>query len=117
MSGAPVQVGLVAAGPTRRDFRRFLELAAECDPGVIVREEPFRILIEWGGAPLLACHPRATAVHVRAGSGGGEEIPCRTHEDFARILGELLGSLRGRLAAAVAPAGGPAPPASPPVRI
>jgi len=90
-----VQTGLVRAGPLREDFRRFLELLGELDPGVTLHEEPFRIVARLHGRPLCQCHPQSHAVHVRLGREGGGEVRCRTHEDFVDILARLLGDLRG----------------------
>ncbi|MHB8079375.1 MAG: hypothetical protein ACYDIE_08985, partial [Candidatus Krumholzibacteriia bacterium] len=83
------------AGPLRQDFRRFLELLCELDPGVTLHEEPFRIVARLHGRPLCDCHPRSHAVHVRLGREAGGEVRCRTHEDFVDILARLLGELRG----------------------
>ncbi len=90
-----VQAGLVRAGPLREDFRRFLELLGELDPGVTLHEEPFRIVVRLHGRPLCDCHPQSHAVHVRLGREAGGEVRCRTHEDFVDILARLLGELRG----------------------
>jgi len=92
---AAVQTGLVSAGPLRDDFRRFLELLGELDPGVTLHEEPFRIVASLHGRPLCDCHPQAQAVHVRLGREAGGEVRCRTHEDFVDILERLLDELRG----------------------
>lgn len=90
-----VQSGLVRAGPLREDFRRFLELLGELDPGVTLHEEPFRIDVRLHGLPLCTCHPQCHVVDVRLGREGGGEVRCRTHEDFVDILARLLGDLRG----------------------
>lgn len=90
-----VQTGLVCAEPLREDFRRFLELLGELDPGVTLHEEPFRIVARLQGIPLCHCHPRSHAVHVRLGREAECEVLCRSHEDFVDILARLLGELRG----------------------
>jgi len=115
VSRHPIQVGLVSPGPVRDAFRRWLELSSEVDPDLAIREEPFRIVIDHAGSPLLTCRPRATSVLIAAGDR--EALVCRAPQEFAAALAELLRLIRARLAAgapASATASSAAPPGAPP---
>lgn len=98
MSGRddPVQIGLVEPGMLREDFRRFLRLVSELAPGMTLREEPFAIVAELDGEPVLRCRPSARLIRVVLGPGGGAEVGCRGHEDFVDILASLLAAARRR---------------------
>jgi hypothetical protein len=94
----PVQLRLVAAGPLRDDFGRFLTLLTELDPAVSLREEPFQIVAEMSGRTLCRCRPKTHAVQVRLGPPEENEVRCRSHEDFVDILLRLLAQLRAAAA-------------------
>ncbi len=100
-----VQVGLIEPGPLREDFRRFLALARDLGPEVTLREEPFVIVLERDGAPLLRARLAARQVQMLLGAQGNAVVECRHHEDFVGVLSWLLEGERRRMGAALADSG------------